>query len=791
MKFSLSWLKEHLKTEASVNDIASALTNIGLEVEDIVDPSQRLNGFVVGYVESCEKHPDADRLSLCMVNDGSGVMQQVICGAANVRQGLHIAFARVGSVVPSTGQVLKKGMLRGVESCGMICSAKELLLGEESDGIMELNTTSAPGTPLAREFKLDNPIFDISITPNRADCFSVRGVARDLAAYGVGTFIDNTITCTTDHLPQSINIRIHDQEACPYFSAIKIDNVKNCPSPLWLKRRIEEAGQQSISALVDIANFVMFDLGQPLHVFDAKMIEGAVNVRLSNDGEEYVALDEQTYTLKNDIVIADDKKILGLAAIKGGLHSGTQMETTSVVVEAALFNKINIANSGQRLNLFSDARARFERGVDTQLVHKALSRAVQLIQEICGGDVVGFNVQGTLPKDAEPFDVSLSFISQRAGQLFTQKQVITYLEKLGCKISVRDADLLTVVSPSWRHDIAQAEDILEEVLRLHGYNNIQEEPLPFIPVQDNFTLTHKAKRRLMNAGLDEVYTFSMMDAKTADYFKADHVVVPILEPLNADLAILRPSLLPSLIKVAQHNKAKSIGNISVFEVAPVFFLDNNDLPAQNISMAGIRFNKTHDAHWLETPRVFDVFDVKEDVLQALAAFNIKESSLQISTDAPDYYHPKRSGCFKQGKKVIAYFGELHPKVLKNLTVKNPCLGFEILMHNIPEIKEKILKGVVFSNYQSVNRDFAFIMDKTTPAADLIQTIKKVDQKLIQSVAIFDVYEGDKLADGKKSIALRLNVQSDDKTLTDEEMMDLQNKIIFEAAKMNALIRDGQ
>ena len=790
MKFSLSWLKEHLKTDASVDDIASALTNIGLEVEEVIDDSQSLSGFVVGYVESCEKHPDADRLSLCMVNDGSGVLQQVICGAPNVRKGLHIAFARAGSVVPSTGQVLKKGTLRGIESCGMICSAKELLLGEESDGIMELNTTAAPGTALAQEFKLDNPLFNISITPNRADCFSVRGVARDLAAYGVGTFIDNTIAFKTDNLSPILGITIHDQEACPYFSVIKIDHVKNCPSPLWLKRRIEEAGQQSISALVDIANFVMFDLGQPLHVFDASAIDGDLIVRVSEDGEEYVALDQETYKLKNDIVIADNKKILGLAAIKGGLHSGTRMETTSVLVEAALFNKINIANSGQRLNLFSDARARFERGVDVQFVHKALSRAVQLIQEICGGDVVGFNAQGAMPKDAASFDVSLSFIAQKAGQAFKQKDVIAYLEKLGCKISVKDTDLLTVVPPSWRHDIEQPEDILEEVLRLHGYNNIQEEVLPLIPVQDNFTLMHKAKRRLMNAGLDEVYTFSMIDEKTAAHFKADQVVVPLLAPLNSDLAVLRPSLLPSLIKVAQHNKAKSIVNLSVFEVAPVFFL-NDGVPSQHMCMAGIRFNKTHDAHWVKSPRIFDVFDVKADVLQALEAFNIKETSLQISTDTPDYYHPKRSGCFKQGKKVIAYFGELHPKVLKNLNVKNACLGFEILMHNIPNLKEKVTKGITFSQYQSINRDFAFILDKTTPAAALVQAIKKIDQKLIQSVAIFDVYEGDKLADGKKSIALRLTIQSDDRTLTDDEMMDLQNKIIFEAGKMNAIIRDGQ
>lgn len=790
MKFSLSWLKEHLNTTASTDDIAEALTNVGLEVEEIIDPSQSLNGFVVGHVESCEKHPDADRLSLCMVNDGSGELQQVICGAPNVRQGLNIAFARVGSVVPSTGQILKKGKLRGIESCGMVCSAKELLLGEESDGIMELDTASAPGTELAKEFQLDNPVFDISITPNRADCFNVRGVARDLAAYGVGEFIDNTTALNTDNMPSAVNINIHDKDICPYFSAIKIDNVKNCPSPLWLKKRIEEAGQQSISALVDISNFVMFDLGQPLHVFDAKMIEGDINVRLSDDGEEYVALDEETYTLKSDIVIADDKKILGLAAIKGGLHSGTQMETTSVIVEAALFNKINIANSGQRLNLFSDARARFERGVDTQFVHKALSRAVQLIQGICGGEIVGFSAAGSMPVDAQPFDVSLSFLSQKAGQSFTQEQVLSYLEKLGCKVSVKDADILGVGAPSWRHDIEQPEDILEEILRLHGYDNIKEESLPLIQVKDNFTLAHKAKRRLMHAGLDEVYTFSMIDAKTADYFKADSVVVPILAPLNSELATLRPSLIPSLVKVAQHNKAKSIANVSVFEVAPVFFL-NNEVPAQNMSIAGVRFNKTHDAHWAETPRTFDVFDVKADVFMVLEAFNIKESSLQISTDAPDYYHPKRSGCLKQGKKVIAYFGELHPKVLKNLNVKNPCLGFEILMHNIPSVKAKLTKGVVFSQYQSVNRDFAFIMDKATPVVDLIKIIKKVDQKLIQDVSIFDVYEGDKLEADKKSIAIRIKVQSDDKTLTDEEMMDMQNKIIYEASKINAIIRDGQ
>ncbi len=789
MKFSLSWLKEHLKTKASTDDIAKALTNIGLEVEEIIDPSQSLNGFVVGYVESCEKHPDADRLSLCMINDGSGTFQQVICGAPNVRKGLHIAFARVGSVVPSTGQILKKGKLRGIESCGMVCSAKELLLGEESDGIMELDTASEPGTGLAKEFKLDNPIFDISITPNRADCFNVRGVARDLAAYGMGEFIDKTAALHMDSFPSAMNINIHDKDACPYFSAIKIDNVKNCPSPLWLKKRIEEAGQQSISALVDISNFVMFDLGQPLHVFDAKMIEGDINVRFSDDGEEYVALDEETYTLKNDIVIADDKKILGLAAIKGGLHSGTQMETTSVVVEAALFNKVNIANSGQRLNLFSDARARFERGVDTQFVHKALSRAVQLIQEICGGDVIGFSTTGSLPQDAQPFEVSVSFLSQKAGQVFTQKQVVTYLEKLGCRVSVKDTDVLTVGAPSWRHDIEQPEDILEEVLRLHGYDNIQEATLPLIPVEDNFTRIHNAKRRLMHAGLDEVYTFSMIDAKTADYFKAENVVVPILAPLNSELAILRPSLMPSLIKVAQHNKAKSIANVAIFEVAPVFYL-HNDTPSQNMSMAGVRFNKTHDAHWAQTPRVYDVFDVKADVFDALDAFNIKESSLQISTDTPDYYHPKRSACLKQGKKNIACFGELHPKVLKNLNVKNPCLGFEILMHNLPNVKAKITKGAAFSQYQSVNRDFAFIMDKTTPVTDLIKTIKNVDQKLIQDVSVFDVYEGDKLEADKKSIALRIKVQSDDRTLTDDEMMDMQNKIISEAAKMNAIIRDG-
>ncbi|PIZ32672.1 MAG: phenylalanine--tRNA ligase subunit beta [Alphaproteobacteria bacterium CG_4_10_14_0_8_um_filter_37_21] len=790
MKFSLSWLKQHLKTTASTDDIAVALTNIGLEVEEIIDPSQSLKGFVVGYVESCQKHPDADRLSLCMINDGSGSLQQVICGAPNVRQGLHIAFARMGSIVPSTGQVLKRGKLRGIESCGMVCSAKELLLGEESDGIMELDNASEPGTALVETFKLDNPIFDISITPNRADCFNVRGIARDLAAYGVGEFIDNSTVLNTDGLPSALKINIHDKEACPYFSAIKIDHVKNCPSPLWLKKRIEEAGQQSISALVDISNFIMFDLGQPLHVFDAKMIEGNINVRLSDDGEEYVALNEETYSLKNDIVIADDKKILGLAAIKGGLHSGTQMDTTSVIVEAALFNKINIANSGQRLNLFSDARARFERGLDTQFVHNALSRAVELIQEVCGGDVVGFSAEGSMPQRAQPFDVSLSFLSQKAGQAFTQKQVITYLEKLGCSVSVKDDDIFVVSTPSWRHDIEKPEDILEEVLRLHGYDNIKEESLPLMPVQDNFTLTHKAKRRLVNAGLDEVYTFSMIDAKTADYFKADKVVVPILAPLNSELAILRPSLIPSLIKVAQHNKTKSIANVSVFEVAPVFYM-HNDTPSQNISLAGIRFNKTHDTHWAATPRIYDIFDTKADVLEALEAFNIKESSLQISINTPDYYHPKRSGCLMQGKKVIAYFGELHPKVLKNLNIKNPCLGFEILIHNLPNVKAKVTKGVMFSQYQPVNRDFAFIMDKATPVSTLMNTIKKVDQNLIQDVLVFDVYEGDKLPADKKSIAIRIKVQSDDRTLTDDEMMNIQNKIISEASKMNALIRDGQ
>lgn len=775
MKFSLSWLKEHLETSACVQDIEKALVALGLEVEDV--KTQSLDGFVVGLVSSCERHPNADRLSLCMVDDGSGTLQQVVCGAPNVRQGLKIAFARVGCLIPITNEVLKKGKIRDIESLGMICSAKELLLGQDSHGIMELQTEALPGMDLAQALNLNDAIFDISITPNRSDCFSLKGVARDLAAKGVGKFIEHAYKPI--EVKSTRSLVIQDKDVIPYFSFVEIKNITNKESPKWLKDKIEAAGQNPISALVDIANFVMYDLGQPLHMFDADHLKGGITVQKVKGVISFKALDENIYALDEDIVVCDEQGIQALAGIKGGFESSSQLTTKNILIEAAIFNPVEITKTGQRLNLFSDARARFERGIDSKGVKRALAKATQLVLEICGGEIVGFTEVGSTDHKSDPIPFTLKFLEEKSGQSFDLIQVHAYLTKLGCQVN---GD--SVTTPSWRHDLNIPEDLVEEVLRLHGYDNIACESLPIVMPVDYLSSTHQAKRALNNRGMDETYSFSMIPLDTARLFKDDVVVLPA--PLNQDLSTLRPSLLPSLIQVALYNKTKSQHYISVFETAPVF-TQTSDSPCQQVHLSGLRFNQTHEPHWVQSPRAFDVFDVKSDLLSACKAFNVDEGSVQVEATAPSYYHPKRSGCFKQGKKVLGYFGELHPSVLKKMGVTQACLGFELIIDNMPPIRPKKKAYKPLSPYQMVNRDFAFMMDKSLPYESLVRLVKKIDPKLIRSIQVFDVFDkGD-----HKSVAIRLKIQADDRTLTDAELLELQNQVIKVASTIGAVIRSGQ
>lgn len=788
MKFSFSWLKEHLNTTKTPEEIANALTSLGLEVENLINQADKLKGFTVAFVESCTKHPDADRLSLCHINNGSSELIQVICGAPNIKQGLKIAFAQPGCIIPSTGDVLKKGKIRGVESLGMVCSLKELGFGEESNGILELETPLNPGTPLCEYFGLNDYIFDLSITPNRADCFSVYGIARDLAAKGMGT-LKKINSATSFPKNNQIDLTIHNNHAIPYFSFLKIEGVQNKPSPDWLKKRIEDAGQNSISAIVDITNFVMFDLGQPLHAFDADQTQQPFHVDLAKKGETLKALNEEEYHLENDIVVKDQKGIIALAGIKGGLNSGTYEKTQNIYLEAAYFNPQNIAQTGQKFHLFSDARARFERGIDPEITQIALQKAADLIMQVCGGQCTQYVEKGTLPKTQHIIELPINLFEQKTGQHFSTERIVEILEKLNFTVQIKN-NILYVETPSHRHDMLVPENIIEEVLRLDGYDQIPQQKLFIHHTDKHEYKKDRLKSLFIQQGYDEVYTFSMIGKENALLFNPFEQLLHLEKPLTLELAMLRGSLLPSLLEVAVKNKSKSIENTAIFEHAPVFFEKENN-HAQKMCFAGIRFNKNHQGNWLENNRSVDVFDIRKDIFTVLESCDISPSSIQVEQkDLPSYYHPKRSATLKQGKKILGYFGELHPKVLKQLSIKQAVVCFELYDDELPQTKNKKPQHFSPSIYQPILRDFAFIMDKHLTAEKLIQTIYKVDKNLIQHIDVFDAYEGDRIEKGKKSLALRLRVQAQDRTLTDDEMMIMQNKIIDVCRQIGAEIRQG-
>ncbi|CAO5676435.1 MAG: Phenylalanine--tRNA ligase beta subunit [Holosporales bacterium] len=781
MKFTSHWLNDHLETTATTTEIENALMSNGLEVESVVDPRDALKGFVVGYVESCVQHPNADRLSLCHINDGSSTHLQVVCGAPNVRQGLKVAFARPGCVIPITKEPLKKGSIRGIESQGMLCSARELCLGTESNGIMELNTTCEPGTDLATALHLTDCTFDISITPNRSDCFSVRGIARDLSAKNLGTFVDQNYESITQEM-KSVSVQNDAVDACPFYALVEMENVSNSPSPAWLKNRLEAIGQKSLGLLLDIANFVMFDLGQPMHIFDGDKIKGDIRIRHAKINETIKTLGDATYTLtESDLVIADDSGPIALAGIKGGFDSGVCESTKRIYIESALFDAVSIAKTGQRLHLFSDARARFERGIDANQILNALYKVVHLIQKEGQGTCIGIQKIGTLPQKNIKIDMSVDFFEKKTGMKADCAAISTLFEKLGF-LQTFNQSVWTVTPPPHRHDILIKENLVEEILRLQGFDHIPQASLPLVDGHSQTSPILHAKNALVHQGLDEVYTFSMVDQSTALLF--DESPIELLSPLNQDLSTLRPSLLPSLMRIALNNRSKSLPDGAYFELAPAFKNKNK----QSLHLSGIRFNQYDQDQWHSKAVTVDPYHVKADVLAALKAYNINESALQYATDVPSYYHPKRAACIKQGAKVLAYFGEIHPKVLKAMGMPATVVAFEIFVDHLILQSNKKPKDFQLSVFQPVYRDFAFIMDKQKNSDQLLRDIKKVAPQLIQHIQIFDVYEGERIESGKKSIALSIKLQANDRTLTDQELHAVQEAIIETCAKSGAQIR---
>lgn len=779
MKFTYTWLQEHLDTNFSISEIADALLGLGLEVENIENCGEKFNGFFIGYVEKVETHPNADRLNLCQINDGQGIYQ-VVCGAKNVREGLKIAFARPGAIIPSTGQPLKTNTIRGIESQGMICSAEELLLEENSEGILELNIALPVGLSLSAALEEDETIIHVSLTPNRSDCFSVRGIARDLAAAGYGILKPLNFHSIKEEFSCPIKVTLED-EACPYFTGRMITGLKNGPSPLWLKKRLELSGQRSISAVIDITNYICLTLGQPLHAFDASKIHKSLRIGLTIGGEKFLALNEQTYPLSSGMIaVKDHSEIISLAGIMGGKNTGCNNHTTEIFLEAAYFNPSHIAQAGQTLSLLSESRTRFERGIDPKGISKALNWATELILKYCGGSSSSRVTVGKPPVNSQSITLTQEKLTQISGDPnIVLEQAKTTLEKLGLEILYQDVDKITVVSPSWRHDLKLDVDLIEEILRIKGYQHI---PCLNLPPQSSFTpckTDRLIRKTLCQKGLDEIYSWSLTESKLAFPFTTEKEI-NLTAPLTQEMAVLRPSLLIGLLKALSVNQAKSQPNGSFFEIAHTFKNCEKEI-SEHKSASGVRSQLSGPRNWLCSPRSVDCFDVKSDVIDVLSSLNVK--GFQIENCGPSYYHPGRRGTFKQGSKSLAYFGEIHPKILSLFHLIGPVVAFEILLENIsPFIGPSKIKPLDLSPFQPVTRDYCFIIPETVEASSIIKTVKKTENTLIKDIQIFDVYDGDRIEKGKKSIALEILLQASDRTLNEEDLKTFSQKIVEAVAK---------
>ncbi len=794
MKFSISWLKEHLDTTASVDEIAETLTKIGLEVEEVFNPASRLDGFVTAEVETYERHPDSDHLGLLTVNTGKEKLQ-VVCGAPNCRQGLKGIFAPVGVVIPCYNEELKVGKIRGVESFGMMCSEKELGVGENHNGIIELPANTPIGRPAAEALDID-PVIEINITPNRAECLGVRGVARDLAAAGLGTLKPLKILKTAGTFKSPINVKVEDFTACPVYVGRYIKNVNNkAETPKWMKDRLTAIGLRPISPLVDITNYINYDMARPLHVFDADKLRGDITVRMAKDGEKFVSLEDKEYMLDDkSLGICDEEGVQCLGGIMGGAAKGCCDETQNVFLECALFTPECIARTGRKFGIDSDSRYRYERWVDPKSNILGSDYATQMILDICGGEASEVVIAGSEPEDERVAYIRPGRIKDLIGIDVSKEKIIEILNNLGFKTSEEDGKI-KAVSPTWRGDIEGEHDLVEEVVRMIGLDSIPAESLPHgkFPKQVLSPAQRRAvtlKHELASRGMYETVTWSFTDSNLAKDFRKGREPVLLFNPIAADLDEMRPSVLPNLLLAVKNNTARGYGNVALFEVGPEFY--GRKPGEQNQVATGVRCGMTAKKDWNGSARAYDVFDAKADALAAIAAANGPFENAQITLDAPAYYHPGRSGTLRLGKNVLAYFGEIHPGVLKKFGIKQRVMAFEVILSNIPlprSSNDKAKKKLELSAFQPVDKDLAFVVDKTVPAVNLMTAAKTADREFIADVRVFDVYEGENLPEGKKSIALALTFQPKDKTFTDQDIENLMNKVIQEMKKKcNAELR---
>lgn len=793
MKFTLSWLKDHLETEATLDEIAAALSMIGLEVEEIEDRAAALAPFKSAHVIEAKQHPNADRLRVCRVETAEGEVQ-VVCGAPNARTGMIGVFAPSGSYVPGTDMVLKPGNIRGEDSNGMLVSEREMGISDEHDGIIELPEGTAVGISYAELAGLNDPVIDIAITPNRGDCLGVRGVARDLAAAGLGKLKPLTFPATKGDFESPIKWRrdlpADQQELCPYVAGRYFRNVKNGPSPRWLQDRLRAIGLRPISALVDITNYVTYDLNRPLHVFDAQKVKGDVTMRLAREGEEILALDGETYKFDSEmVVIADDNGPEGIGGVMGGELTGCSDETTDVFLEVALFDPARVAITGRKLGILSDARYRFERGLDADSALWGVEVASKLILELCGGEASKTVSAGEHPAVKREISLRKDRVKTLGGIEIPFAEQVRILKDLEFEVT-ETADGLDAVVPLWRNDVECEACLVEEVMRIHGFDSIPVVPLDRDRILPHGVLTLSQKRRsyvrgaLAWRGLEECVTFSFISRKQAELFGGAKPELTLVNPISSDLDVMRPSVLPTLVASAARNSDRGFPDNALFEIGPQY---HDDGPTgQTLVAAGLRSGAPQGRHWETKGRALDAFDAKGDAVAALEVIGAPVANLQVSADTPAWYHPGRSGAFRLGPKVMAYFGELHPRVLSAMDLKGPVVAFEIFIDAVPQPKAKasgkIKPALELSPYQPVERDFAFVVAADTPAEKLLRAAKGADKQLITGVELFDVYSGKGIEEGKKSLAISVTLQPTQKTMTDEEIDAVAAKVVAQVAK---------
>ncbi len=789
MKFSLSWLKAHLDTDASLTEISEKLTAIGLELEGLENPADALRPFRVAKVIEAGPHPNADKLQLLKVDDGSNEPWQVVCGAPNARKDMVGVFGPPGTYIPGSDFTLKPAKIRDVESFGMMCSARELELGEDHDGIIELpaDAASAVGTSYADYAKLDDPVIDAAVLPNRQDCMGVRGIARDLAAAGLGTLKPLEIG-SVERSGTGPDVRTDDSEGCPAFFGCTVTGLTNGTSPDWMQARLKSAGQKPINALVDITNYVMLDHGRPLHVYDVAKLNGGLVARKAKAGEKLTALNDKEYVLDESMtVIADDKGAHDIGGIMGGADTGSEDSTTEVLIECAYFDPASIAKTGQKLMLTSDARQRFERGVDPAFLNDGLDIATALVLELCGGKASDITRAGTPPTDMSTISYDPKQCAALGGIDVAPEKQKTILESLGFAVDSN----WQVTPPTWRRDIAGWQDLVEEVVRIEGLDSVPSTPLPrkagvAKPTASPEQLAERKARRAAAArGLNETVTWSFISDKEAAPFGGG--TWSLANAISEELKVMRPSLLPGLIAAAQRNADRGASSIRLFEVGRRY-LESTEHQTIGLVLAGE--NQTRS--WQSGAATkYDAFDAKAEVLAILEAAGAPTSKLMDFAEAGDHYHPAQSGTLRLGpKKILAAYGVLHPSVTKAMGLKGTAVAAEIFLDAIPVKKAKDHMREAFAPpaLQAVTRDFAFIVDAGLPSGDLVRAVKGADKKLITGARLFDLFEGASVGEGKKSLAVEITLQPMEATLTEEDLKAVSDKVVAGAAKLGAELR---